>query len=154
MPSVSTLPHPASATPGTVRVASIAGTGSFQPEGVITNADLETLVDTSNTWILERTGIAQRHRAGAGVTTSMMAAAAGRRALEASGVGSVDAIIVATCTPDTFVPSTACLVQRLLGVPGIPAFDINAACSGFVYGLAIADSMVRQGVFTNLLAVR
>ena len=154
MPSVSTFPDTTAggaATPA--RLAGILATGSCVPDGVISNADLEQLVETSDAWILERTGISQRHKVGAGVTTSVLAAAAGRMAMERAGVETVDAIIVATCTPDTFVPSTACLVQRRLNLPGIPAFDVNAACSGFVYGLALANSLIGQGAINSLLLI-
>ncbi|TMC48204.1 MAG: ketoacyl-ACP synthase III [Chloroflexi bacterium] len=131
----------------------VLGVGGFVPEGLITNAELEQLVDTSDRWILERTGIRERRRAGAGQTASVMGAAAARRALERAGVDGVDLILVATATPDTLVPATACLVQRRLGLGGVPALDIGAACSGFVYGLAVADGMIRSGAAGTVLLV-
>jgi len=133
--------------------AAILGTGSFAPDGVITNADLEALVATSDAWIVQRTGIRERRRAGPGITSALMAAEAGRRALGQAGVDRVDAIVVATCTPDNPIPSTACLVQARLGLVGIPAFDINAACSGFVYGLSIAQSLIASRAIGSMLLI-
>jgi 3-oxoacyl-[acyl-carrier-protein] synthase-3 len=127
--------------------------GSFLPEDVLTNAHLETLVETSDTWILERTGIRTRHRAGVGETTSSMGAIAARKAIEEAGSPAIDAIVVATCTPDTLAPSAACLVQRRLGLAGQPAFDINAACSGFVYGMGLANGMISSGMAGTVLLV-
>ena len=127
--------------------------GSFVPEGRLTNADLEQLVSTSDRWILERTGIRERRRVGAGETASVLGAAAARNALRRAGDPSVDALLLATTSPDTLFPSTACLVQRRLGLSGFPALDISAACSGFVYGLTIADSLVRSGAAQRVLVV-
>jgi 3-oxoacyl-[acyl-carrier-protein] synthase-3 len=135
------------------RQAAIVGTGSFLPEAVLDNAQLEAMVETSDAWILERTGIRERRRAGSGQTTSMMAAEAGRRALAAAGSPRVDVLIVATFTPDTLTPSAACLVQRRLGLAGIPAFDVNAACAGYVYSLAMARALIQAGTAETVLVV-
>ncbi|MGN6579264.1 MAG: beta-ketoacyl-ACP synthase III [Bordetella sp.] len=130
----------------------IAGTGGFLPERVVSNealaADLAARgIETSDDWIVERTGIRQRHLAERGVTTSQLATEAARLALQDAGVqaGEVDLIILATSTPDFVFPSTACLVQANLGIAGGAAFDVQAVCSGFVYALATADSFIRAG---------
>ncbi|CAP42092.1 beta-ketoacyl-ACP synthase III [Bordetella petrii] len=132
--------------------AVIAGSGSFLPERVVSNdelaAELATRnISTSDEWIVERTGIRQRHLAERGVTTSFLATEAARRALADAGVSAaeVDLIIVATSTPDYVFPSTACLVQANLGAKGGAAFDVQAVCSGFVYALSTADAFVRAG---------
>ena len=128
--------------------ARIAGTGGYLPERILTNADLERMVDTSSQWIVERTGIRERHLAGADELTSDLAAAASRMALQAAGVApdEVDLIIVATTTPDLVFPSTACILQAKLGVTnGSPAFDVQAVCSGFIYALAVANNFIRAG---------
>ena len=142
--------------PGTAaraRTSTVLATGVCLPDGVISNADLEQMVRTSDAWILERTGIRERRRSGAGVTTSMLAAAAGRSALDRAGLKSVDAIVVATSSPDTFIPPVACLVQRTLGLAGVPAFDVNAACSGFVDGLIVADGLIRADTASTVLLI-
>jgi len=133
----------------------IAGTGSFLPERVMTNADLEALVDTSDEWIRERTGIRERRIAATGETTCDLAEEAARRALEAAGVtaAEIDFLVVGTTTPDLVFPSTACLLQDRLGCNGIPAFDVNAACSGFIYALSVADRFVRTGGARRALVV-
>ncbi len=126
--------------------ARIVGTGSHLPERLLTNADLERLVDTTDQWIVERTGIRQRHVAGAGELTSDLAAQAARRALEAAGVvpASVDLIVVATTTPDRVFPGTACIVQAKLGIGNAcAAFDVQAVCSGFIYALATATNFIK-----------
>lgn len=125
----------------------IAGTGSYLPAKVLTNHDLEKMVDTSDAWIQERTGIKERRIAAEGETTADLAANALQAALDAAGVsgGELDLIIVATCTPDCNFPSTAARLQERLGVQGFPVMDLNAACSGFIYGLSVADSMIRTG---------
>jgi len=127
----------------------IAGTGGFLPGSPVSNNDLVARgIDTSDEWIAERTGIRARYLADAGVTTSQLAAEAARRALEAAGItaSEVDLLIVATTTPDMIFPSTACLVQSVLGVPaGATAFDVQAVCSGFAYALAVADKFVKSG---------
>jgi 3-oxoacyl-[acyl-carrier-protein] synthase III len=127
--------------------ARITGTGSALPERVLTNADLEKLVDTSDEWIRTRTGISQRHVAAEGQTTGDLALLAAQRAMEAAGAkaSELDLIILGTTTPDLIFPSTACLVQARLGANGCAAFDVNAACSGFVYALGIADKFIRSG---------
>ncbi len=136
--------------------AFIAGTGCALPERRLTNADLEKLVETSNDWIVQRTGMRERRVAGPGESTASLAAAAGRRAIDDANISpqDVDLLIVATLTPDRLTPSTACLVQHELGIERhIGAFDLNAACSGFVYGLATAAQFVQNGVFRNVLVI-
>jgi 3-oxoacyl-[acyl-carrier-protein] synthase-3 len=125
----------------------IAGTGSYLPERVLTNADIEKLVDTTDEWIRDRTGISERRIAAEGQTTGDLAEIAARRAMDAAGVDAseIDLIALGTTTPDLIFPSTACLVQARLGANGCAAFDINAACSGFIYALAMADKFVRSG---------
>ena len=142
------------------RFSRIIGTGSYLPGDPVSNQALvERLaargVETSDEWIVARTGIRQRHLAAEGVTTSQLAAEAGRRALEAAGLGpdSIDLVVVATSTPDWIFPSTACLVQKALGIAGGGAFDVQAVCSGFVYGLACADSLIRSGVARRALVI-
>jgi 3-oxoacyl-[acyl-carrier-protein] synthase III len=133
----------------------IAGTGSYVPERVMTNADLAKIVDTSDEWILSRTGIRERRIAAEGEFTSHMAAKAGQRALEQAGMTAdeVELIIVATITPDTLTPATACYVQQQLGAFGAVAFDISAACSGFLYAMKIAKRLISDGAFTNALII-
>jgi len=138
----------------------IAGTGSCLPPDRVTNQMLvERLardgVETSDRWIVERTGIHARHFAAPGVTCSDLAVEAARRALEAADcdVATIDLIIVATSTPDMVFPSAACIVQQKLGVHGCPAFDVQAVCAGFVYALSIADSMIRTGGARNALVI-
>ena len=133
----------------------IAGTGSYLPEKVLTNADLEKFVDTSDEWIHSRTGIRQRHVAAEGQTTCDLAEQAALRALEAAGVkpSEIDLLIVGTTTPDLIFPSTACLLQNRLGANGCAAFDVNAACSGFVYALSVADKFIRSGAARKVLVV-
>ncbi|MDD3763367.1 MAG: ketoacyl-ACP synthase III [Nevskiales bacterium] len=125
----------------------IIGTGSYLPERVVTNCDLESRIDTSDEWIVSRTGIEARHVAADGELTSDLAVAAARRAMEAAGVGpdEIDLIIVATTTPDMVFPSTACILQSKLGVTGGAAFDVQAVCTGFIYGLSVADKFVATG---------
>jgi 3-oxoacyl-[acyl-carrier-protein] synthase III len=125
----------------------IAGTGSYLPEKVLTNHDLERMVETTDAWIRERTGIRERRISAEGETTTDLAEKALRKALEAAGrsVADLDLIVVATCTQDCSFPSTAVKVQHRLGTAGIPAFDLNAACSGFIYGLSMGDAFIRSG---------
>jgi 3-oxoacyl-[acyl-carrier-protein] synthase III len=133
----------------------IAGTGSYLPEKVLTNHDLRQLVDTSDEWIVARTGIRERHVAAEGEMASDMGLHAARRAMEAAGVGPDDLglVIFATTTPDMIFPSTACILQAKLGVHGGPAFDVQAVCSGFVYALATADLFIRSGQCRYALVV-
>ena len=125
----------------------IAGTGGFLPEKVLTNKDLEKMVDTTDQWIRERTGISKRHVAGDGETTCDLAEQAARRAMLAAGKGpaDIDLIVVATTTPDQIFPSTACLLQSRLDIHGCPAFDVQAVCTGFIYALGVADNFIRAG---------
>ncbi|GLQ45511.1 3-oxoacyl-[acyl-carrier-protein] synthase 3 [Dyella lipolytica] len=133
----------------------IMATGSALPERVLTNADLEKFVDTSDEWIHSRTGIRQRHVAAEGETTGDLATLAAQRALDAAGVkaSELDLIILGTTTPDIIFPSTACLVQHRLGANGCAAFDVNAACSGFVYALGVADKFIRSGQSKKVLVI-
>ena len=133
----------------------ILGTGSYLPEKILTNADLEKMVETTNAWIVERTGIRERHIAADGETTGSMAEHAARRAIEAAGLkpADIDLIVFATTTPDRVFPSTACLLQDRLGIHGCPAFDVQAVCTGFVYALAIAEKFIRTGAARCALVV-
>ena len=134
--------------------AVIAGAGSYLPEIVMSNDELAKTVETTDAWIRERTGITQRHLAGPHETCAFMATAAARRALEAAGaaVAEVDAILLATATPDQAFPATALRVQAALGAGGF-GFDISAACSGFVYALSVADAMLRAGQVRGVLVI-
>jgi 3-oxoacyl-[acyl-carrier-protein] synthase-3 len=133
----------------------IAGTGSYLPERVVTNEDLEKMMDTSDDWIRERTGIKRRHLAAEGETTSDLALAAAAQALDMAGISAedIDLIVVGTATPDKLFPATACIIQRRMGIRGCGAFDIQAACSGFVYGLDMADRYIRTGAAQNALVI-
>ena len=133
----------------------IVGTGGYLPEKVLTNRDLELAVETTDEWIYTRTGIRQRHIAADGEKTSDLALEASRKALHASGIAAadLDLIVMATTTPDMVFPSTACLLQSKLGVRNCPAFDVQAVCSGFVYGLSAADCFIRLGQYRNALVV-
>lgn len=133
----------------------IIGVGAYVPPDTLTNFDLEKIVDTSDAWIKERTGISKRHRADAATATSDLASEAAQRALADAGLTAVDLdmIIVATATPDMFFPSTACLVQKHLGAVKACAFDVSAACSGFLYGLSIAEQYVKSGIYKNVLVI-
>ena len=134
----------------------IVGTGSYLPRQVVTNADFAARgLDTNDAWIRERTGIAQRHIAEKDETSSDLALTASRSALQAAGVqaSEIDLIVVATSTPDYVFPSTACLLQAKLGTKGGAAFDVQAVCSGFVYGLATADAFIRSGANKKALVV-
>ncbi|MGQ7275320.1 beta-ketoacyl-ACP synthase III [Marinobacter sp. V034] len=135
--------------------ARITGTGSYLPENVVTNKDLERTVDTTDQWIRERTGIEQRHVALKDQTTVDLAEVASRRAIEAAGLSpeEIDLIVFATSTPDKIFPSSACILQARLGIHGCPAFDIQAVCSGFVYALATADKFVKTGTSQKVLVV-
>lgn len=133
----------------------IAGTGSYLPEKALSNTDLEKMVDTSDQWIRERTGIIKRHIAADDETTTDLAYNAAVNAIDAAGISNqdIDLIIVATTTPTKIFPSTASLVQEKLGIHGCPAFDIQAVCTGFVYGLAIADKFIQSGSAKNVLVI-
>jgi 3-oxoacyl-[acyl-carrier-protein] synthase-3 len=135
--------------------AGILGTGHSYPQGILTNADLENIVDTTDEWITTRTGIKQRRKAAPGEYTSQFAAQASREALERAGMDpmEIDLILCATVTPDQILPSTACLIQAQLGAHKAAAMDIVAACSGFVYGLSLADAMIRGGQVKNVLVI-
>lgn len=137
------------------RAAGILGTGRYLPEKVITNADLEKMVDTSDEWIVTRTGIKERRMARQDETSSDMATHAARQALDKAGIVAeqVDLIIVATVTPDMFFPSTACIVQEKLGAKRAAAFDLSAACSGFLYGTSVAAQFVANGLYRYVLVV-
>ncbi|MCK6420939.1 MAG: ketoacyl-ACP synthase III [Aquabacterium sp.] len=147
-------------TPATPRYSRIVGTGSMLPPRRVTNADMAADlarrgIDTSDEWIVARTGIHARHFAEPGVPASDLAVVAARHALEAAGCGpeGIDLIIVATSTPDMVFPSTACIVQAKLGIQGCPAFDVQAVCSGFVYALTVADAMIRAGSASRALVI-
>ena len=133
----------------------IAGTGSYLPEKVVTNDDLAKVVDTSDEWIHSRTGIRERRVAADDQTTSDMSYRAALKAIEAAGidVAEIDLIVVGTTTPDYIFPSTACLIQQKLGISGCAAFDVNAACSGFVFALSVADQFIRSGTARTALVV-
>ena len=136
--------------------ARITGTGSYAPKKIITNHDLEKLVDTSDEWIIERTGIKERRIAEKGQSTSDLAYEAGKKALKAAGLApeELDLIIVATMTPDKILPSTACMLQEKLGAKKAAAFDIYAACSGFIYGMSVANAFIRSEMYKNVLSRR
>jgi 3-oxoacyl-[acyl-carrier-protein] synthase-3 len=133
----------------------IRGVGSYLPERVVTNADLAARIDTSDEWIVERTGIKRRHIAADGEKTSDLALAAAKRALAHAGVDGqdIDMVVVCTATPDQTFPATAARVQAALCRPGIPSFDLQAVCSGFVYGLATVDNFIRAGQVKNALLI-
>ena len=133
----------------------IIGTGSYLPKRIMTNHDLERLVDTTESWIMERTGIRERRIADDREATSDLAVHASRRALEMAGIdeNDLDLIIVATATPDMFFPSTACIVQDRIGARQAAAFYLSAACSGFLFALSVADQYIRNGVYKNVLII-
>ena len=138
-----------------MKYSKIIGTGSYLPEKIVTNADLEKILDTSDQWIRERTGICERHLAHEDETSSDMAEVAARRAMKAAGINPEDIglLIVGTTTPDLVFPSTACLLQARLGLPDCGAMDVNAACSGFMYALSVADKYVRCGDAKTALVI-
>ena len=133
----------------------IIGTGGYLPAKVLTNHDLEKMVETTDQWIFERTGIRERHIAAADETSASMGERAARRAIEAAGISTkdIDLIIVATTTADQVFPSTACLLQDRLKIHGCPAFDVQAVCTGFVYALGIAEKFIRTGAARHALVV-
>lgn len=138
-----------------MKYSRFVGTGSYLPEKVLTNADLEKMVDTTSEWIVQRIGVHERHIVAEDETASSMAFEASQRALQMAGIkqAEIDLIIVATSTPDKIFPSTACFLQERLGIAGCPAFDVTAACAGFNYGLSIADQFIRTGNARNVLVV-
>ncbi len=134
----------------------ILGTGSYLPTRILTNADLEKMIDTNDQWIVDRTGIRERHIAADGEFTSDLASHAARAALEVAGlaIDDIDLLLVATTTPDLVFPSTACIVQSKLGMTnGKPAFDLQAVCSGFVYALSVADQFIKTGAAKHVLVI-
>ncbi|MCL2145200.1 MAG: ketoacyl-ACP synthase III [Endomicrobia bacterium] len=133
----------------------ILGTGSYFPKKVLTNEDLEKIVNTTNEWITTRTGIKERHIAEKDEATSDLAYQASLEALKAANITAeqIDLILVATVTPDMSFPSTACVLQTKLGLTSAPAFDLSAACSGFIYGISIAKAFIESGVYKNILLV-
>ncbi|MGB8508545.1 MAG: beta-ketoacyl-ACP synthase III [Pyrinomonadaceae bacterium] len=135
--------------------SAILGTGRAYPEGILTNADLERTVETSDEWIISRTGIKQRHKAADNEYTSQFAVAAARQAIERAHIdpADIDLLICATVTPDQILPSTGCLIQAELGTHRAAAFDIAAACSGFLYGLTLANQMIRSGQTRHALVI-
>ena len=137
------------------RTCSITGVGSYVPEKILTNADLEKLVDTSDEWITTRTGIKERHMAAKDEFTSDMAAKAAQRAMKMAGVtaSEIDLIIVATITPDMPFPATACFVQQKIGAKRAAAFDLEAACSGFIYGLEIGQQFIMSRTYDTVLVI-
>ena len=139
----------------TKRKIKIIGTGFYVTDKVLTNADLEKIVDTTDEWITTRTGIKERHLAYDNQASSDLAIEAGKRALENAGleVDDIDLIIVATATPDTLFPSTACWVQKGLNGKNIPAFDLSGACSGFLYGMIVSEGMILNGTCRRILLI-
>jgi 3-oxoacyl-[acyl-carrier-protein] synthase-3 len=138
-----------------MKYARIVGTGSYLPPQIMTNAELALRIDTSNEWIVDRTGIERRHIAGPDETAGSMAEQAARAAIASANLQpcDIDFILVATTTPDYICPSVACLLQHRLGISGCPAFDIVAACTGFIYGLSVADLYIKAGLAKNVLVV-
>ncbi len=137
------------------RYARITGTGSYLPEKILTNADLEKMVDTTDEWIFSRTGIRKRHIIDAQQTTTDIAVIAAQRAIQAAGIeqSAIDLIIFATTTPDRTFPSSACILQKKMAMHECPAFDIQAVCSGFVYALSVADQFIRSGMSSCALVI-
>lgn len=133
----------------------IIGTGSYVPEQIVTNKDLEKIIDTNDEWIVTRTGISERRRAESHMATSDMSVFAAQKAIETAGITpqDIDLIIVATITPDMIFPSTACLIQERLGAVKASAFDLSAACTGFIYGLSVASQFIATGMYKYVLVV-
>ncbi len=133
----------------------IAGVGSFLPEKLLTNHDLEKMIETSHDWIVQRTGIEKRHVVADGEGTSELCVRAGQKALEDAkmSIDEIDMICVCTLSPDYRMPATACMVQAKLGAKNIMAFDLNAACSGFIYGLHVVDQFIKTGAYKNILLI-
>ena len=141
--------------PRVARRAKISSVGTYVPPKLLTNADLEKLVDTTDQWILERTGIRERHIVSDGMATSDLAAEAAKQCLERAGVAAadVDCIVVGTVTPDMLFPATACLVQRKIGATRAWGFDLSAACSGFLYSLQVGAKLVESGAHSKVLVI-
>src|SRR2546421_3051330 len=135
--------------------AIIAGTGSHVPERRLTNDDLSKMVETSDEWITQRTGIKERRIAGPEDSTATLGTAAARRAIAAAGLEpkDIELLIVATITPEMVFPSTACFIGAELGIPGVPAFDMSAACSGFIYALVTGANFIKAGMYKNVLVL-
>ncbi len=138
-----------------LRNAGIIGTGSCLPDKIVTNQDMEKIVDTTDEWVKTRTGISERRMTDENTATSDLATVAASRALENAGLGpeEIDLILVATVTPDVMFPSTACIVQDNIGAINAAAFDLEAACSGFLYGLAVAENFIKTGYYKNVLVI-
>ena len=155
MSDASAAPAPTANFQASVRSCSVAGVGSFLPARILTNGELEKMVETSDDWITSRTGIKERRIAGENEFTSDMAAEAARRALSQAGITAeeVDLILVATITPDMLFPSTACLVQQKIGARRVPSMDIEAACSGFIYALEIGRQFIGSGTCNTVLVI-
>jgi 3-oxoacyl-[acyl-carrier-protein] synthase-3 len=147
--------HPRTRTNQSKRTVSIIGTGSYLPERVLTNGELEKLVETSDEWIVSRTGISERRIAAEGEHTSDLAAKAALSALENAGITAdeIDLILVATVTPDMFFPSTACFVQAKIGAKNAACFDVSAACSGFLYAIEIAQQFITSNTYDTILVI-
>ncbi|MBI1795805.1 MAG: 3-oxoacyl-ACP synthase, partial [Candidatus Eisenbacteria bacterium] len=141
--------------PDAIRGATIVGTGMYVPERVLDNADLERMVDTSDAWIRERTGIVERRIAAPDQASSDLAAEAARRALAMAGIAAdeVDQIVLATTSPDTYLPSCACVVQQKIGATRAAAFDVFAACTGFIYGLGVGRSLIASRFADTVLVI-
>ena len=148
-------PQPRTRTHQPKRTVSIVGTGSYMPERILTNAELETLVETTDEWIVSRTGIKERRVAAADESTSDLAAKAALSAMENAGITAdeIDLIIVATITPDMFFPSTACFVQHKIGAKRAACFDVSAACAGFLYALEIAQQFITSHTYNTILVI-
>jgi len=138
-----------------VKRIKIIGTGSYLPEKILTNKDIEKIVDTTDEWIIKRSGIKERHIASESQATSDLGVEAAKKAIENAKIdkNSIDCIIFGTVTPDRLFPSTAIYVQKALGLAGVPAFDISAACSGFIYGLAISQTIINSGFYKRVLVL-
>lgn len=138
-----------------IKAVGIKGLGYYVPEKVMTNFDFEKIIDTSDEWIRTRTGIEERRFVAENQATSDLCAEAAKNAIKNSNLTleDIDMILVATCTPDYLVQATACLVQKKLGIKNIPCLDINAACSGFIYGLSVANGMIKSGMYKNIMVI-
>lgn len=138
-----------------IKAVGIKGLGYYVPEKVMTNFDFEKIIDTSDEWIRTRTGIEERRFVAENQATSDLCTEAAKNAIKNSNLTleDIDMILVATCTPDYLVQATACLVQKKLGIKNIPCLDINAACSGFIYGLSVANGMIKSGMYKNIMVI-